>query len=99
MYTREYDIERVPEGYSGVALGELAPEPETRECVAPEPPRKPGILGGIEAIFKGLIPSVPSGFHIGLEEILIIASAALLFFSKERDSECAIMLLVLLFIF
>ena len=35
---------------------------------------------------------------IGTEEILIIATAAFLFFSKEGDKECAIMLLLLLFL-
>ena len=36
--------------------------------------------------------------RIGTEEILIIAAAAFLFFSKEGDKECAIMLILLLFI-
>ena len=35
---------------------------------------------------------------IGTEEILLIATAAFLFFSKEGDKECAIMLLLLLFL-
>lgn len=35
---------------------------------------------------------------IGSEEILIIAAAAYLFFSKDGDRECAIMLLLLLLI-
>ena len=35
---------------------------------------------------------------IGTEEILIIATAAFLFFTKEGDKECAIMLLLLLFL-
>ena len=33
---------------------------------------------------------------IGTEEILIIATAAFLFFSKDGDKECALMLLLLL---
>ena len=36
--------------------------------------------------------------NFGTEEILIIAAAAFLFFSKEGDKECAIMLILLLFI-
>ena len=36
--------------------------------------------------------------NIGKEEILILAAAAFLFFSKEGDKECAIMLLLLLFL-
>ncbi len=35
---------------------------------------------------------------IGTEEILILAAAAFLFFSKGGDKECAIILLILLFI-
>lgn len=35
---------------------------------------------------------------IGTEEILIIATAAFLLFSKDGDKECAIMLLLLLFL-
>ena len=35
---------------------------------------------------------------IGTEEILIIATAAFLFFSSDGDRECAILLLLLLFI-
>ena len=39
------------------------------------------------------------GLHkLGKEEILIIATAAFLFFSKDGDKECAIMLLLLLFL-
>ncbi len=35
---------------------------------------------------------------IGTEEILILAAAAFLFFSRDGDKECALMLLLLLFI-
>ena len=35
---------------------------------------------------------------IGIEEILIIGTATFLFFSKDGDRECAIMLLLLLFL-
>ena len=35
---------------------------------------------------------------IGTEELLIIATAAFLLFSKEGDKECAIMLILLLFL-
>lgn len=41
------------------------------------------------------------GIHtptIGTEEILILATAAFLFFSKSGDRECALILLLLLFI-
>lgn len=49
---------------------------------------KGGLLGGL-----GL--SMP---HIGTEEILILATAAFLFFSKNGDRECALLLLLLIFI-
>ena len=37
--------------------------------------------------------------NIGTEEILIIATAAFLLFSKNGDKECAIMLLLVLFLY
>lgn len=49
---------------------------------------KGGLLGGL-----GL--KMP---NIGTEEILILATAAFLFFSKNGDRECALILLLLLFI-
>lgn len=49
---------------------------------------KGGLLGGL-----GL--KIPT---IGTEEILIIATAAFLFFSKNGDRECALILILLLFI-
>ena len=66
--------------------------------------------GGISSlfsssIFSGLFPSGKIPFlsslslpKIGTEEILIIAAAAYLFFSKDGDKECAIMLILLLFV-
>lgn len=36
--------------------------------------------------------------NIGLEEILILATAAFLLFSKDGDKECAAMLLLILFL-
>ena len=53
-------------------------------------------LGGIFGnIFKKESFSLQK---LGKEELLIIATAAFLFFSKEGDKECAIMLLLLLFL-
>lgn len=37
-------------------------------------------------------------FTLGTEEILLIATAAFLFFSKDGDKECAIFLIILLFV-
>ncbi len=49
---------------------------------------KGGLLGGLGLKWP----------HIGTEEILILATAAFLFFSKSGDRECALILLLLLFI-
>jgi len=62
-----------------------------------------GAKSFFDKIFSSFLPiksfSPKSIFEkIGLEELLIIGVALFLFFSKESDKECAIMLLVLLFI-
>ena len=50
-------------------------------------------------ILGGLFGNGKLGLQkFGTEEILIIATAAFLLFSKDGDKECAIMLLLLLFI-
>ena len=46
-------------------------------------------------IFKNVNLSLQK---IGTEEILLIATAAFLFFTKNGDKECAVMLLLLLFL-
>lgn len=84
---------------TAAAVAEPAPEPEAV--------RTGGILSGIGDIFplKGLFSGV-SGFHldklglskIGMEEILIVGLALFLFFSKDGDKECAILLALLLLI-
>ena len=53
--------------------------------------------------FKGFFSDIFKNTNFGLqkigsEEILIIATAAFLFFSKDGDKECALMLLLLLFL-
>ena len=97
MYTREYDSEmRLPGGYSGVALSPC----EEEHHPEPKPPEKSGITSILpDSLLHLFRKDRLSGFKIGLEEILIIAAAAFLFFSKDGDIECALMLLVLLFIF
>lgn len=97
MYRGEYDREpRIPEGYSGVMIGNDITESEP--TLAPEGKGQGGgILTGLGAGL-GRILKLGDGFHLGLEEILIIAAAAFLFFSKDGDRECALMLVALLFI-
>ena len=58
------------------------------------PTRSPG-LGFLSGLFKNGNFSLQK---IGKEEILIIATAVFLLLSKEGDKECAIMLLLLLFL-
>ena len=104
----------VPENYDGTAFTETIAPPQSEAQSTSVPaqdveetsayvadgggifaslsrtPFLSGVLGGIGKNLK--FPT------IGLEEILILATAAILFFSKEGDKECAIMLLLLLFI-
>ena len=57
-------------------------------------------LSGLSSLFGGSIFDRGLGFlsDIKTEEILIIAVAAFLLFSKDGDIECAILLILLLFI-
>ena len=65
-----------------------------------------GILGNLFGKFqlKNLLPTSVSSvlgldkFKLGAEELLIIGLALFLLFSKEGDKECAIILLLLLFV-
>ena len=58
-------------------------------------PSKLSLSGIMSGIFKNGTFSLQK---LGKEELLIIATAAFLFFSKEGDRECAIMLILLLFL-
>ena len=108
MYSRSYYPEDthppLPDGYDGVAFADriediptdIQPQPEQKETVPTSGGASilSGLFGkgglfGIEGI------KMPK---IGTEEILIIATAAFLLFSKNGDKECAIILLFLLFI-
>ena len=112
MYSRNYYTDETskpapPDNYNGTAFIEGPPEeidnlyPET-DTVVSGSPRDGGLGGGFASI-----PILSSIFgsgkglkfeNFGIEEILIIATAAFLFFSPEGDKECAIILLLLLFI-
>ena len=55
--------------------------------------------GHLGSFLSGLFKNGNFGLQkIGAEELLIIAAAVFLLFSKEGDKECAIMLLLLLFL-
>ena len=93
---------------------EVSAPPNKNPWEGPPPPRPHtdadeggrGLFGGLgklpflSGIFGG--GSLPFGNlkmpKIGTEEILIIGAALFLFFSKEGDRECALMLLLLLLI-
>ena len=103
----------LPENYDGTAFIERSAEEPTNEILfdpAEEPTleassRNDGLLSGF-----GEIPILSAlfGSHggsgklkmpsIGIEEILILATAAFLFFSKDGDKESALILLLLLLI-
>ena len=112
MYTRSYPTQdekiSVPENYVGNAFEKREPEPmessgDTKECIS-----EPALAsGGLGSLFKKIpVPAFLSGLNVfrggldgfGTEEILIIGVALFLLFSKSGDKECAIMLLLLLFI-
>jgi hypothetical protein len=108
MYSRSYYPEDthppLPDGYDGVAFSERAddmlndnqPQVEQNEAVPTS-----GSLSLMSGLFgKGGLFGI-EGIKmpkIGTEEILIIATAAFLLFSKNGDRECALILLFLLFI-
>ena len=66
---------------------------ETAEASAT--PSKLPFSGLFTSVFKNGVFGLEK---IGREELLIIATAAFLLFSKEGDKECAIMLILLLFL-
>ena len=105
MYTRDYtDAERleIPVGYGGTLLEGRevpvdAPEPKNDESTPTS--AAPLHSRGIGELLKRLpFGNFFGGIHMGKEEMLIIAAALFLFLSKDGDKECAIMLIILLFI-
>ena len=112
MYSRNYYTEDVgkpepPENYNGTAFieqkaEEAEPTFQPTDITAGALAEKRGLSGGLSGI-PILSSLFGSGRHfslesIGIEEILIIATAAFLFFSKDGDKECALILLLILFI-
>ena len=97
MYTRSYypgedNNATLPDNYDGTAFAEGIAEADEEEKTT-EVGSIP-LLGGLGLPFlDGL--KMPK---IGTEELLIIAVAAFLLFSKDGDRECAMILLFLLFI-
>ena len=108
MYTRSYTDTRFspPDGYDGTAIRISEPECETQQSRAEcenqgDMPVHTQPRGFLSELFGGSLGNLFSGFSlksIGIEEILIIIAALYLFFSKDGDKECGIMLFLLLFI-
>lgn len=110
MYSRSYygegePLVNLPDNYGGEAFsdGECAHAgddvADCEECASTSATTRPpsalgGFLGSLGLPFLDRI-GMP---RIGSEELLIIAAAAFLFLSKDGDRECAVMLLLLLFI-
>lgn len=114
MYSRTYPDDNtpafIPESYGGTALGNNREnyiedkEEKTEEAYEETSAKgKDGFLsfGSLPSFLTNLFPSFRGGKlfkNFGTEELLIIGAALLLFFSKEGDKECAILLILLLFV-
>ena len=108
----EQSEQALPENYVGTAFTEAGPSSDLQETAqilsdgdslpAIAPTSGDGFLTSIARFpfISKLFENIPSIKvpKIGSEEMLIIAIAALLFFSKGGDKECALILLSLLFI-
>lgn len=101
MYARSYkdgEISALPPHYDGVAFGDSPPEVGS----ATEPLTVQTSAQGEAGLFSKLLGSDLFGGikmpKIGTEEILLIAAAAFLFFSADGDKECAILILILVFL-
>ena len=108
MYTRSYnsDDERpaLPRGYDGTAfhkeIREAAESAEPKDVpTAASETEEAGLfwriplLGSIRAPFNFKLP-----FDLNSEDLVLIGLALLLFFTKDGDRECALMIALLLFI-
>ncbi len=113
MYTRSFYPEStgeilIPENYDGTMLRDTVEntEPEPKEEKSEEVPvfkkqEDGGIFSWFGKLTKGgLGTDLLGGFFkdFGTEEILIIGIALFLIFSGSHDIECAVMMLLLLFI-
>ena len=113
-YSAENENILIPDGYAGTALPlGVHSEPVESETEEAAPVSIGTDTEKTESVgsFSGLFSKLPFGElsrllpfeHIGIkkfgtEEILILAVAAFLLFSRDGDTECAIMLILLLFI-
>lgn len=102
MYTRSFNDEKdtvmsLPKGYDGVAFAECEAAPEEEAQAVSAEAHGGSFLDSIPVfknLFRGGIFS--GGLNkIGTEEILLLAAAAFLLFSRDGDKECAILLILL----
>ena len=111
MYSRSFypegeEKQMLPENYDGTAFqNPLTESGDEAECsVSPKADGSVTETGALKGssfpILSGLFGGLPNIKipSIGTEEIIILTVAALLFFNKDGDKECAILLLALLFI-
>jgi hypothetical protein len=108
FYPPEGAVTALPESYDGTRFSENT-TPEAPKAAVEEATEVSAMPTAGEAkqasslfpnLFGGGVIFGAGGFlsDIGIEEILIIAVAAFLFLSNDGDIECAIMLVLLLFI-
>ena len=113
MYSRSYYSDEpgkmaLPDNYQGTTFMDQPEEriesvfSEQKEETAPtiaHVESSKNIFGGIPILSSFFGNGMGINFQsIGIEEILIIATAAFLFFSKDGDKESAIILLLLLLV-
>ena len=99
MYSRSYGTPdapvSLPGGYDGVAFREAREAEEVHEeCEAASAPLS-SIGGLFSGLFSGRRFSMPK---FEAEDVLLLSAAAFLFFTKDGDKECAILILLLLFL-
>ncbi len=102
MYARSYvdgEISALPPHYDGVAFNDTSqPPPEPKESAAEPTSAIPAGAGVLSQFFGTNFLRGFSLSKIGSEELLLLAAAAFLFFSRDGDKECAILILILVFI-
>lgn len=108
MYSRSYyqdeQAPTPPQNYDGTAFSATEEFEGEEQSVsagvnfAPKAHSSQESLFGLGGLFDIFGKDKLSLSKIGTEELLILAAAAFLLFSKGGDKECAIILLILLFI-
>ena len=106
FYPPEGALTTLPESYDGTRFSENqeseAPKAAVEEAADASAVPTAGEAKQASSLFPNIFGGIfgEGGFlsDIGIEEILIIAVAAFLFLSNDGDIECAIMLVLLLFI-